>query len=283
MSIRLIVDSASDISMMEASKLGITMIPMQIRFGDEEFFDGVDLLPNVFYDKLAASEALPQTSQINPYRFEEIFNKELEQNDEVILITMSSKLSGTYNSAVEAANKFNGKVFVVDSLNACIGERLLCYHALDLIKEGALSAKEIVDELNEKKLKINVIAMIDTLTYLKKGGRISSAVAIAGTLFNIKPIISVIDGEVKIVGKAIGPRKGINLINSLVEKTKGIDFDMPYGVVWSGFDELLPNKYIQDSVTLWEGREDSVPTYIIGSTIGTHIGPGAIGVSFFSK
>jgi len=92
MSIRLIVDSASDISMMEASKLGITMIPMQIRFGDEEFFDGVDLLPNVFYDKLAASEALPQTSQINPYRFEEIFNKELEEYMNKKPETMGNKI-----------------------------------------------------------------------------------------------------------------------------------------------------------------------------------------------
>ncbi len=283
MGIRLIIDSASDINMKEADSLGITMIPMQIRFGGDEYLDGVDLLPSDFYNKLIESDDLPQTSQINPFRFAEEFEKAVNEGDEVIVITISSKLSGTYNSAVDASAKFDGKVYVVDSLNACIGERLLCQYALRLIKEGKLTTSEVVDELNRKKTKINVIAMLNTLQYLKKGGRISSAVAFAGELFNIKPVVAIIDGEVKLIGKAIGSRKGNNLLNTLVEKTGGIDFAMPFGVVWSGTDDTVLKKYIEDSSALWEGKTEDIPAYIIGSTIGTHIGPGAIGVSFFSK
>ena len=142
--IKLMIDSAADIGKAEADKLGIIMLPMVITI------DGVDLTPTEFYEKLIESLALPKTSQINPFRFEEEFEKHVEHGDEIIVITISSKLSGTYQSALEAARKFKGKVHVIDSLNACIGERLLCEYALALIKQG-LSANEIVDRLEEKR------------------------------------------------------------------------------------------------------------------------------------
>ena len=138
--IRIAVDSASDISEAEAKELGVEMLPMIIGFGDEEYLDGVNLLPKTFYEKLIESDDLPKTSQISPYRFEEAFEKWTKTGDEVVLITISSKLSGTYQGAVQASEKYEGKVFVVDSLNACIGERLLCLYALRLLQTG-LSAK----------------------------------------------------------------------------------------------------------------------------------------------
>lgn len=282
MAVKLIIDSASDISQEEANKLGITMVPMEIRFDDEEFLDGVNLTPMQFYNKLIESADLPKTSQVNPYTFEQEYEKLTSEGHEVVVITISSKLSGTYRSAVEASKQYEGKVFVVDSLNACIGERLLCQYAMRLIEEG-FSAKEIATRLNSVKGKINVMAMLNTLKYLKKGGRISAVSALAGEVFSIKPVIGVIDGEVKMVGKAMGSKKGNNLLNSLVEKKGGIDFSMPYGVVWSGTDDTLLKKYVVDSAHLWETSTDNVPAYMIGSTIGTHVGPGAIGVAFFEK
>lgn len=282
MSVKIIIDSASDIDLKEAEELGIGLVPMEVRFAEEEFLDSINLSHREFFEKLIESVELPKTSQINPFTFEEKMQEFIGQGHEVVVITISSKLSGTYRSALEAAKKFDGKVFVVDSLNACIGERILCEYGLRLIKQG-LTAKEVADKLNEVKGKINVLALLDTLKYLKKGGRISAITAFAGEMLSIKPVVGVIDGEVKMVGKAVGSKKGNNLLNSLVEKKGGIDFDMPFGVVWSGLDNSMLNKYIEDSGHLWKGFAKQVPAYMIGSTIGTHVGPGAIGVAFFEK
>lgn len=282
MAIKVMIDSASDIGEKEAKEMGIIMVPMIITIGYEEFYDGVNITPREFYEKLIESDELPKTTQINPYRFEEAIKENLKDGDELLIITISSKLSGTYSSALQAAIIFDGRVRVIDSMNAAIGERILCEYALRLIDEG-VSFDEIVNELEEKKSKIHVLALIDTLEYLKKGGRISSTVAFAGELISLKPVIGVVGGEVKMVGKAIGSRRGNNLLNRLVESKGGIDFTMPYGTIWSGLDDSMLQKYINDSASLWEGHTDKIPSYILGGTIGTHIGPGAIGVAFFEK
>ncbi len=280
--VKLMIDSAADIGKKEAEEKGVIMIPMLITIGEEEFYDGVNLSPQEFWKKLIESDVLPKTSLINEYRFEEAFEKNTKNGDELIVITISSKLSGTYASAKQAAEKFEGKVYVIDSLNACIGERLLCEYALRLIKKG-LSMQEIVQELEEKKSKIKVMALLGTLEYLKKGGRISSAVAFAGELISLKPVVGVVDGAVKLIGKAMGSRKGANLLNKLVQESGGIDFSMPFATIWSGLDEALLDKYIKDSAILWAGHTDSVPKHILGATIGTHVGPGTVGVAFFES
>lgn len=281
--IKILVDSASDIDQKEAIEKGIYLIPMQLRFGEEEYLDGINLSHREFFEKLIESNELPQTSQINEYRFEECFKELTKDGDEVIAILLSSKLSGTYNCAKKASKQFNGKVHVVDSLNACIGERILTEYAIRLVREGELSAEEIVKELDDKKTKIQLLGVIDTLKYLKKGGRISSVVAFTGEMFSIKPVISVTNGEVKMVGKAIGSKKGNNLLMQLVEKCGGINFEMPYALGYSGLSDEYLKKYLNDSEALWKGKTDNLPTYLIGSTIGTHIGPGAIAVAFFAK
>lgn len=284
MAIKLIIDSSSDINQQEANKLGITMIPIEIQFGDEIYHDGVDLLPKVFYEKLIESNNLPKTSQINPFRFENEFMKVIENGDKAIVITLSSKLSGTYRSALQAASKecFVNNIFVVDSLNASLGIRLLIEYALELINKG-LDINQIVTLLNEKKTKIKLLAMLDTLKYLKKGGRISPLVALSGEILSIKPVIAIIDGEVKLVGKARGSKNGKNLLNKLVEESTGIDFSMPYGGLYSGFDDYTIKKYIEDSKKIYQDNTDNIPIYSIGCTIGAHIGPGGIGVAFFTK
>lgn len=280
--IKIIVDSASDVVKNEADERGIYLMPLKVRFGDEEYSDGVDITKTEFFEKLIESAELPQTSQLNEYAWEEGFAALTADGSEVIAITISSKLSGTYSSAVKAAKKFGGKVYVVDSIQACIGERVLLDYALRLVGEGK-SAAETVKELNEKKHKIQLLAVLDTLKYLRKGGRISSVAAIAGELLSIKPVISIVKGEIKLLGKAMGSKKSNNLLNQLVEKCGGIDFDMPYALAYSGLSDLYLQKYLNDSAHLWKDKTDYIPSYMIGSTIGTHAGPNAIAVSFFAK
>ncbi len=281
MSTKIIIDSASDIEIDEANKLGITLIPMIIRIEDEEYLDGYNLSKRQFFEKLIETSTLPKTSQINPERFREEYEKIVANGDEAVVITISSKLSGTYSSAVKASQDFKDKIYVVDSLNASLGERILFDYAYRLVLSG-MSAKDIAEELNKKKTKINLLAMLDTLKYLRKGGRISAFTAFAGELMSIKPVITVKNGEVKLVGKAIGSKRASNVLNKLV-LDKGIDFDMPYCVAWSGLSDQLLEKYINDSESLWKGQTENIPKYQIGSTIGTHVGPNAIGVAFFEK
>ncbi len=281
--IKILVDSGCDIEKDQAQSLGITVLPFSVRFGDEEYLDGFTLSHEQFFEKLIENAELPQTSQINQFTFEEKFSSLTADGSDVIAITISSKLSGTYSSAVKAAKKFSGKVFVIDSLNACIGERILLDYAIRLVDEGNLTTSQIADELNAKKVKIQLLAVLDTLKYLRKGGRISSVAAVAGEMLSIKPVISVVGGEVKLVGKAIGSRKGNNLLNQLVAKCGGIDFSMPYVLGYSGLSDAFLKKYITDSANLWKGKAESIPYYLIGSTIGTHVGPNAIAVAFFAN
>ncbi len=280
--VKIIIDSASDISESEAKSKGAVLVSMEINIDGKQYLDGVDLTPPQFFEKLVECTDLPTTSQINEYRWNEVFEKVTANGDEAVVITLSSKLSGTYNSAAKAAKSFKGKVFVVDSLNACVGERLLFDLAQRLIKEGK-SAFEVAEILEEKKHKIELLALLGTLKYLKKGGRISPLVAFAGELLGVKPVIAIKGGEVKLVGKARGSKNGNNLLMNLVETSGGIDYDMPYYTGYSGLDDSVLQKYIADSASLWEGKTSAVPVCSIGSTIGTHIGPGAIGVAFFRK
>ena len=282
MAVKLVVDSASDISKKEAEELGIHMISMSILFGDRTYMDGVELSGKDFFEKLIESDELPTTSQINMFQFEECFSELTTDGSDVVPITLSSKLSGTYAGAVSAAGSFPGKVFVVDSLNASLGERILIQYAVRLLRGGA-SAKEIVEKLNEARGRIKLMALLGTLEYLQKGGRISAVTAMSGAILQIKPVIAIMDGEVKMVGKAMGSKKGNNLLTQMIEKSGGIDFGMPYATAYSGMDDSLLQKYIKDSISLWEDDLDHIPSYCIGSTIGTHIGPGAIAVAFFAK
>lgn len=154
-------------------------------------------------------------------------------------------------------------------------------YAVRLLKEG-ISAEELVKRLMEVRHRIKLMALLGTLEYLQKGGRISAAVAVSGAVLHIKPVISIEDGEVKMVGKAMGSKKGNNLLMQLIDKTGGIDFEMPYTTAYSGLDDSLLQKYLKDSTALWANKLEEVPYYCIGSTIGTHVGPGAIAVAFFA-
>lgn len=282
MAVQLLIDSASDVDAREAESLGITLVPMTVQFDTESFQDGVNLSHRQFFEKLIESDALPKTSQITAYQFEECFREITSGGNEVVAITLSSKLSGTYFSAVQAAKRFEGRVYVVDSLNACIGERLLLHYALRLVQQP-LSARAIAAQLDAVKRRIRLVALLDTLEYLKKGGRISPAVALAGAMLHVKPVISLEDGEVRLIGKAIGSKKGNNLLVQMINASGGIDFSMPYATAYSGLEDSMLQKYLNDSAALWQCNTTHVPVYLIGSTIGTHVGPGAIAVAYFAS
>ena len=281
MGVKFVIDSASDVLPEEARALGVAHLPLKVIFGQEEYSDAVDLSHGEFYEKLAASQDLPTTSQVTPAAFADCFKKLTANGDSVVAITISSVLSGTYQSAVIAAEDYEGRVFVVDSLNATIGERVLLMRGLELAKQG-MSAQEIAAALDEEKGKIRLFAMVDTLEYLKKGGRISATVAFAGGLLSIKPAIQVKDGAVAMAGTARGVKKCHALLKGLIENCGGVNFDKPVAMVYSGKDDTLLRQFVEECPELWQGHE--VPgAYSLGCSIGTHVGPGAYGIAFFEK
>ena len=281
MSIQFITDSGSDITPREAAALGIRLVPLKVIFGNEEFSDGVDLTIREFYDRLIESDTLPTTCQAAPADFEAALEQVTAAGDAAVIVTLSGRLSGTCQSAMIAAQDYPSAV-VVDSESVSLGQRILILHGLALAKQGK-TAPEIKKALDAQKKKLRVLALLDTLEYLKRGGRISAATALAGSLLSIKPVVTVEQGEVAMAGKARGSRQGNNLLRQLVERCGGIDFELPYCLAYSGQSDLLLQKYIQDSAELWQGHTDHLPIAQVGSVIGSHVGPGVVAVAFFEK
>ena len=280
MKIRIMTDSASDL--LPPHRPEVTVLPMDVTFGGETYQDGVNLTHHQFYEKLIEGEDLPVTSQIPPTRFEEAFRQAVEAGESVVAVVLSAKLSGTWQSACIAAEEFPGQVFVVDSANATIGELILVERALELLDQG-MEAAAIAAKLEEEKGDIRLVALLDTLEYLKRGGRVSASVALVGGLLAIKPVVAVQKGEVVVLGKARGSKNGNNLLVQEIEKTGGVDFSRPYRLGYAGLDGGLLQKYIADSAALWTDHADHLPIGTVGGTIGTHVGPGAIAVAFFQK
>jgi len=218
----------------------------------------------------------------SPAAFKEAFQKAADAGEAVVCVTLSAKLSGTWQSACIAAEGFPGRVYVVDSANATIGQRILVERAEELAAQG-LDAAAVADKLDTEKKDIRLVALLDTLEYLKRGGRVSASVALVGGLLAIKPVVAVQDGEVVMLGKARGSKNGNNLLVQEIEKTGGVDFGRPYLLGWAGLDDSLLQKYIADSAALWTGHVDELPLGPVGGTIGTHVGPGAIAVAFFQR
>ena len=284
MSIQIIIDSASDISKEKVKEWGVKVLPLKTRFGDEEYLDGITITHEEFFEKLIETDVIPQTSQVSPYDFEQVFEEVKEMGDQALCLTLSSKLSGTYQSAKIAAEDYEDCVKIVDSENVCIGELILVELAVRL-RDAGKTLEEMVRILNEEKKHIHVVALLDTLEYLKKGGRISSTTAFVGTMLSIKPVIAIEDGEVKMLGKARGSKNGHNILTEQVEKAGGINFEKPFGLAYSGLSDHMLRKYVKDHEKLYIDHctAEELPVCTIGSTIGTHVGPGAIAVAFFTK
>lgn len=284
MSVKIITDTASDFTLDDAKNYNVKVMPLTIIIGGKEYKDNVTITNEEFYNKLIENAELPKTSQVTPYEYECAYNEAFKDNDEVIVITISKYLSGCYQSAVMAREEHEKKdnIYVVDSLNATVGEKILVKLAAKLAKEGK-KASEIAAILEEKVSQIRLVALVDTLEYLKKGGRISSAVAFFGGLLSIKPVIEIDNGQVKMLGKARGSKNANNLLKELVEKKGGIDFDLPFELGYGGFNDVPLKKYIEDNADLYSDYTNDLPITQLGPTIGTHVGPGAAAVAFFSK
>jgi len=279
MSVRIIVDSTADLNGVVKDRF--TIVPLTVHFGDEEYIDGVTIDQKTFYEKLVESDVLPTTSQATPDSFMKVFEEVKAAGDSAVVITVASKLSGTYQSATIAAEEYEN-IYIVDSKTVAIGSGILAELALRLADEG-MCAVEIAKRIETEREKVAVIAMVDTLEYLKRGGRISKTVAFAGTLLSIKPVIGIVDGEIVMLGKARGSKQGNNLLVTEINKAGGVDFSKPLLMGYTGLSDALLQKYIVDSAALWKDGVDSLPYAAIGSVIGTHAGPGAIAVAFFKN
>ena len=280
MKVRIVIDSTADIR--PELKARFSIVPLTILFGEQEYVDGVDIDHHQFYEMLVESDVMPTTSQATPAAFGKMFAEAVANGESVVALTVASKLSGTYQSAVIAAADYPGKVFVVDSETAAIGTGILAELALRLADRGQ-SAEEIARRLEVERDNVHVVALLDTLEYLKRGGRISKTVAFAGGLLAIKPVVAIQKGEILMLGKARGSKQGNNLLVQQIEAAGGVDFHKPLLLGYTGMSDALLEKYVAASQHLWAESEEPLTRCVIGSVIGTHAGPGAIAVAFFRK
>lgn len=283
MSVRIITDSGSDFLPGEHPALDV--LPLSIAFGETTYQADVDLDRERFYELLVEGDEFPTTGQVNPYAFTQALERAAQAGDDAVVVTISAKLSGTHQSACTAAAEARAagqEVHVVDSRSVTVGEYVLVRYALRLVEQG-LTAAQIAAELEGARERICVVGLLDTLEYLKRGGRISAAAGTVGELLSIKPVIAIEDGEVALLGRARGSKNGRNLLHQQVLAAGGIDFSLPIMLGYSGLSDKLLRKYIDDSRSVWEAHveRDELPVLLVGATIGTHVGPGAVAVAFF--
>ncbi len=276
MSIRIITDSTCDLSLSQLQELDIECIPLSVYFGEEQYLDKVELSPEAFYQKLSQSHDLPTTSQLNPEAFIARFQPELEQGHEIVGIFLSSRLSGTFQSAVIAKEQLQSdKIHLVDTMNVSFGNVLLLRHAAKLRDEGK-SAEEICQALDSIKDRLAVYGVVATLKYLHKGGRLSASAAAVGTMLQLKPIVGIKDGAVVSVSKSRGYKSAFRHLVHLLEREPA---DPQYGFAFAHANapEAVPDLISAISAHC------SVEPYIlcdVGPVIGTHTGPGCVGFAY---
>lgn len=278
--IRIITDSTADFQPKDAKELNVCIIPLQVHFGEEHFSDGIDLTLEEFYEKLSTSSKLPTTSQPSPELFMKEFEAAKAVGDTVIGIFLSSTFSGTLQSAQIAKEEVDYEnIYIVDSKNATLAAQLLVRRAVIRVQQG-FSASEIVADLEQAREHLHLFAMVDTLKYLHKGGRLSAAVALAGSLLGIKPVLLVKDGKISIADKARGLPGAYVAIFKQIDKVGGIDESFPVLAGYTGTAQGVEpfTQYVTQNLKL------SQPLLCpIGTVIGTHAGPGARGIAFFSQ
>lgn len=280
MAIRIITDSTSDISYKEAEKMGITIIPLKVLFGEKEYREGIEITIDGFYEKLAGAEKLPTTSQPAPEEFIEHFQQAKDAGDSVIVLLIASKFSGTLQSATIAKEIVEYEdIHIIDSLTAITGLRLLVEHAITM-REQKRDVKEIVETINQLKDRIVLMAMVDTLEFLHKGGRLSKSSAILGSLLKFKPILTVKDGAIGVLGKERGTNKGIARILEIVNEKGEIDTEYPvyFGYTAEDSKGLLLKEKVTDKYGL-----SNTAIYPVGCVVGTHVGPGACILTYIKK
>lgn len=278
--IRILTDSTSDLSKQRQKELNVDVLPLSVHFGEEVFRDGEDITNAEFYARLAEVDTLPTTSQIGPEEFQAYFRNCLEQGDELVCIFISSAMSGTCQSATIARELVDGeeRIFIVDSRTVTFALGLLVETAAALRDRG-LSAREIAAELQDLTGRIRLLAAVDTLKYLKMGGRISTATALVGGILGISPIITIENGLVEAIGKARGRKAAFQWIAKRMESERP-DLSLPVAFGHSNAPEAMAEcrAFLADALKGAEILESD-----IGSVVGTHAGPGATGLVYFVK
>ena len=279
--IRIVTDSAADLTAEQLSVPGIFVVPMSVTFADgtTQLDDGT-MTKDEFFVRLAEDSKLPRTSQPSPASFMQVYEDAAAAGDEVIVITIAQKLSGTFQSARLAAADADFAPYIVDSESATQGEALIVREALRLRDEEHLSAEEIFNALEQFKKRVRIVAIVDSLKHLQKGGRLPAAVAIVGGALGIKPVLALKDGEIKLVDKGRGRPGALVSMFKQLDKQGGIDPFYGYTLIYSDDKQLVApvHHYLHQNLHLTGGRVGQ-----IGPTIGTHIGPGAVGVAFVAK
>ena len=266
--VRILVDSTVDLP--ERCRAQVRAVPLTVHFGDEELIDGVTIDRRRFYERLIESDVLPTTSQATPAAFVKEFEAVRQAGESAVVITISAELSGTYQSACIAAADYED-IYVVDSRSAAIGSGILAELALEWAADG-MAAAELAGLLTKKRDDICLLGLLDTLEYLRRGGRISRTAALAGGLLGIKPVVTLENGAVTMIGKA-----------QKVRESGGIDFSLPILLGYTGLSDALLQKYVADSAALWRDHCGSLEQTLLCSVIGTHTGPGVVAVAFFKN
>ena len=277
--IRILLDSSADFSAEEAKERNMELVPINITMNGKNYLDGVDITKDEFYDMLVNSEEFPMTAQPSPQDYLDIFEDAKEKGDSVVYLSLSSGLSGTFQSATLAKNMAEyDEIYLVDTLSATRAIRLMAEYACKLREEGK-DAATIASELEDFKSRVVIYAAVDTLEYLVKGGRLSKAAAAIGELANLKPIINVTkEGKMAVPAKALGRNKALSTLVKLTTDHE-IDTTFPiYSLYAIGEEntEKLEQKLGKEGIRVTKRLQ-------IGSTIGCHIGPGAYGVIFVTK
>lgn len=278
MGIKIITDSSTDLISSVREK--VEVVPLTIFFGEEEFSDGVTIDHETFYKRLVNDKELPKTSQAAPDAFAACYEKARRQGDDVLVITVSSELSGTYQSAMIAAQDYDN-VHVVDGRSVAIGTGLIVMRALSLVEEG-MSAAEAAEALTLERDRVKLFAIVDTLEYLRRGGRLSRTAAIAGGLLNIKPIIGIRNGALEVISKARGSKQANAALKKEMEAIS-VDTERPFMLGYTGLNDSAVRQFASDACSMFGSEASEIPITIVGSTVGTHAGPGAVACAFFGK
>lgn len=273
----LVTDSTADIPLDVRDKLGISMVPLKVNFGNETFLDNITLQPDQFYEKLTSFSGLATTSQPSPADFFEVFKTLTDQGFSVISVHLSGALSGTFQSATIAKSMLedDADVTVIDSKSASYGYGTLVVIAAEMAQAG-VSRDEIIAEIHRLRKELRLYFLVDTLEYLQKGGRIGKASAVLGSLLNIKPILSINDeGLVFPLEKARGQKRAIARIAELLEadfKDAPVNMTIAYTPGYTaGVSEM--SELLKEHLNVKRYQETAV-----GPVVGTHAGPGTIGV-----
>ena len=272
--VRIVTDSTADLTPEQQRAAGIIVVPLNVHFGDEVFRDHVDLSTDEFFRRLKASPQLPRTSQPSVGAFEEAYRSLRQGGDEIVSVHLSSKVSGTYNSALMAAQSVGeGKIDVVDSLSTSMALGFIALEGAKLARAGR-DRQAVADCLRGLVPKARVICVVDTLTYLERGGRIGKARALLGSLLNVKPILQLKDGEVVPLGRARGRLQALNRLVELLERDgKVSQLAIMHGAAQTDAEQLrerVASSYPGVDIQLTE----------IGAVLGTHTGPGVIGFTY---